>query len=155
MSCKFAIGTMKIRPYKSEDQEQVVQLWVSCGLVKPQNNPVRDIERKLRVNPEWFLVGVEDDADTGERLIATCMAGYEGHRGWINYLAVGPMQQRRGLATQIMDEAERLLREAGCAKINLQVRSTNQHVIDFYKSIGYAIDDVVSMGKRLEFDISP
>jgi ribosomal protein S18 acetylase RimI-like enzyme len=54
-----------------------------------------------------------------------------------------------------MDEAERLLREAGCAKINLQVRSTNQHVIDFYKSIGYAIDDVVSMGKRLEFDISP
>ncbi len=77
---------------------------------------------------------------------------YEGHRGWINYLAVAPECQRRGIARQIMEEAERLLRQAGCPKINLQVRTANAQVIEFYKRIGFKIDDVVSMGKRLETD---
>jgi len=80
------------------------------------------------------------------------MVGYEGHRGWINYLAVRPDCQRQGHARQIMEEAERLLREAGCPKINLQIRSTNTEVIAFYKSIGYRVDDVVSMSKRLGAD---
>jgi ribosomal protein S18 acetylase RimI-like enzyme len=86
------------------------------------------------------------------RIIGTCIAGYEGHRGWINYLAVAPTYQRRGLATRLMKEAERLLGNAGCPKINLQVRASNVDVIEFYKSIGFIIDDVVSMGKRLEKD---
>jgi ribosomal protein S18 acetylase RimI-like enzyme len=80
------------------------------------------------------------------------MVGYEGHRGWINYLAVAPEYQRRGVARQIMGQAERLLRQAGCPKINLQVRTANAQVIEFYKTIGFKIDDVVSMGKRLETD---
>jgi ribosomal protein S18 acetylase RimI-like enzyme len=80
------------------------------------------------------------------------MAGYEGHRGWINYLAISPAYQRRGLASRIMDAAARLLQNAGCPKINLQVRASNAAVIEFYKSIGFSIDDVVSMGKRLEQD---
>jgi ribosomal protein S18 acetylase RimI-like enzyme len=138
---------MNIRPFQTEDQEQVIRLWMDCGLVVPHNNPVRDIQRKLRVNPEWFLVGEIDG-----RIVATCMAGYEGHRGWINYLAVCPTLQRNGLASRIMEHAEELLREVGCAKINLQVRSTNRQVIEFYQSIGFKIDDVVSMGKRLEPD---
>ena len=80
------------------------------------------------------------------------MAGYEGHRGWINYLAVAPGAQRQGIATQMMTEAERLLREAGCPKINLQIRTTNASVIEFYEAIGYAQDDVVSYGRRLIAD---
>jgi ribosomal protein S18 acetylase RimI-like enzyme len=135
---------MKIRPYQTEDEAPVIRLWVACGLVAPQNDPVRDIERKMRVNPEWFLVGERD----GE-IIASCMAGYDGHRGWIYYLGVLPRCQRKGYAGAIMTAAERLLREAGCAKINLQVRKTNRRVIDFYKSIGFGEDDVLSMGKRL------
>ena len=80
------------------------------------------------------------------------MAGYEGHRGWINYLAVDPSRRRRGLGTRLMDEAEGLLGERGCPKINLQVRSSNAQVIAFYRAIGFALDDVVSMGKRLQQD---
>ncbi len=80
------------------------------------------------------------------------MVGYEGHRGWINYLAVAPEYQKRGIACQIMDEAERLLRQVGCPKINLQVRTANAQVIEFYKRIGFKVDDVVSMGKRLDVD---
>ena len=138
---------MKIRPYRSNDQDEVIQLWQDCGLVVPHNHPTRDIERKLGVNPEWFLVG---EIDGG--IIASCMAGYEGHRGWINYLAVSPPFQNRGYAGRLMAEAETLLQQAGCPKINLQIRPTNQKVIDFYQSQGFKIDDVVSMGKRLEPD---
>jgi ribosomal protein S18 acetylase RimI-like enzyme len=77
------------------------------------------------------------------------MAGYEGHRGWINYLAVAPSHRRKGYAGRLMEEAEKRLKAAGCPKINLQVRETNLDVIQFYQSIGFATDRVVSLGKRL------
>jgi ribosomal protein S18 acetylase RimI-like enzyme len=99
------------------------------------------------VGPEMFLVGTLE-----KKIIATIMAGYEGHRDWLNYLAVAPEYRGRGLARLIVAAAEALLKNAGCPKINLQVRASNQGVIEFYKRIGYAVDDVVSMGKRLESD---
>ncbi len=138
---------MQIRPFQPADEAAVIALWKSCGLVVPQNNPAADIARKLRVNPEWFLVGEVEGI-----VVASCMAGYEGHRGWINYLAVHVDHRRQGLARQIMEHAERLLREAGCPKINLQVRKTNATVIAFYESLGFAVDEVVSLGKRLKDD---
>ena len=136
-----------IRPYVDQDEDEVIRLWRACGLVRPQNNPRRDIARKMRVNPELFLVGILDG-----RLLATCMAGYEGHRGWLNYLAVAPEWQRQGLGSQLVAEAERRLHALGCPKINLQVRTSNQAVIAFYRSLGYAVDDVISLGKRLVVD---
>ena len=137
-------SSLHIRPYQPQDREAVVDLWERSGLVVPHNDPLRDIERKCRVNPEWFLVG-----ERNGHLVASCMAGYEGHRGWINYLAVSPDCRRKGIATQIMQRAEKLLKRAGCPKINLQVRETNQAVIAFYESLGYANDRVISMGKHL------
>ena len=136
-----------IRQFHTDNREDVIELWTQCGLVAPQNNPKRDIERKLQVNPEWFLLG-----ELEGKVIATCMAGYEGHRGWINYLAVSPRYRRQGFATRMMQEAERILKDAGCPKINLQIRSSNKDVIAFYEAIGFKKDDVVSMGKRLEQD---
>ena len=138
------MGDFIIRQYHAGDREDVIKLWSQCGLIAPQNNPKRDIERKLKVNPEWFLVGRLN----GE-IIATCMVGYEGHRGWINYLAVSPKYRRHGFGTQIMQEAEKKLRQAGSPKINLQVRTSNTDVIEFYKAIGFKEDNVISMGKRL------
>lgn len=136
---------MQIRSYQPTDESAVIALWQECGLVRPGNDPKKDIQRKLKVQPEMFLVGLVD----GD-IIGSAMAGYEGHRGWINYLAVAPAHRRRGYARQLMNEAERLLRECGCPKINLQVRTTNHAVIEFYKRIGFTVDDVVSFGKRLE-----
>jgi len=129
------------------DEEAVVALWERCGLTRPWNDPRKDIRRKLRAQPDLFLVGVTD----GE-VVATVMVGYEGHRGWIQYLGVDPKRQRKGLGRAIMAEAERLLREAGCPKINLQVRTSNTGAIEFYKRLGFMLDDVVSLGKRLEHD---
>jgi len=136
-----------IRRYEPRDEESVVQLWTDCGLVVPWNDPRRDIQRKLKVQADMFLVACLDD-----RVVATVMAGYEGHRGWINYLAVSPHCRRKGIGRRMMEEAEALLRAAGCPKINLQVRSTNDAVIGFYKRIGFKTDDVMSLGKRLEPD---
>ena len=138
---------MTIRPYRAADEAALFALWRSCDLVQPHNNPHKDITRKLRVNPEWFLVG-----ETAGHIVAAVMAGYEGHRGWINYLAVDPARRRTGLGRAMMAEAERLLRAAGCPKINLQVRTANRDVLAFYRRIGFAPDDVVSLGKRLEID---
>lgn len=138
---------MKIRAYTQQDKEDVISLWDECGLVVPQNNPAKDIERKLKVDPELFLVGLREDA-----VVATVMGGYEGHRGWINYLAVKPAQQRKGYGQAIMQAVEALLIKKGCPKINLQVRKTNESVIAFYAAIGYSNDNVVGLGKRLEHE---
>ena len=138
---------LQIRPFIPSDEDAVINLWHMCGLVVPQNDPRKDIQRKLTVSPELFLIGEFDN-----EIVASCMAGYEGHRGWINYLAVAPHKQRKGIASQIMAHAEKLLRDFGCPKINLQIRASNHAVIDFYKSIGFIQDDVLSFGKRLHFD---
>ena len=141
---------MHIRPFHPDDEHAVVSLWRRCDLVRAWNDPAKDIRRKLRVRPDLFLVGLLDG-----QIIACVMAGYEGHRGWLNYLAVAPEHQRLGYARAMVDEAERLLRAAGCPKINLQVRTSNHGVIEFYRRLGYSVDDVVSMGKRLEHDQPP
>jgi ribosomal protein S18 acetylase RimI-like enzyme len=135
---------MRIRVFAPGDEPSVVALWERCGLVRPTNDPHRDIARKRAVRPDLFLVG-----ELEGRVVASVMAGYEGHRGWLNYLAVDPPLQRRGFGRLLVVEAERRLREAGCPKVNLQIRSSNARVIEFYRQIGYSIDDVVSMGKRL------
>lgn len=138
---------MEILAFEERFRNDVIELWKECGLVVPQNNPSKDIDRKLSVDPDLFLVG-----RLGESVIATVMGGYEGHRGWINYLAVKPSHQRRGYGQAIMKAVEALIQQKGCPKINLQVRATNQAVIEFYSAIGYSNDNVVGLGKRLELD---
>ncbi len=133
-----------IRPYQQHDEEEVIDLWHRCNLVVTWNNPRDDIVRKLQAQPNLFLVGIVDD-----RVVATIMAGYEGHRGWLNYLAVAPDKQRQGIGRRMVEEATERLKEVGCPKINLQIRTSNSAVIDFYTRLGFKIDDVISMGKRL------
>ena len=141
------MSELAIRAFREEDRDEVISLWRDCGLVVPQNDPARDIARKLRVDRELFLVGAED----GD-IVATVMGGYEGHRGWINYLAVKPCARRRGYGEAMMRAVERDIEALGCPKINLQVRSSNADVIAFYEAIDYRRDDVVGLGKRLEHD---
>ncbi len=138
-----------IRPFQTEDEASVVSLWQRCELTVPWNNPYKDIARKLKVQPELFLVGMLDSL-----LIATVMGGYDGHRGWINYLAVHPDFQGQGYAQQVMENVESELRKRGCPKINLQIRSVNARVMAFYQKLGFTDDQALSMGKRLEEDHS-
>ena len=135
---------MDIRAFQKGDETALVALWERCGLTRPWNDPRKDIARKLTVQPELFLVGVLD----GE-LVASVMAGYEGHRGWVNYLAVAPAHRRKGLGRRLMEEVERRLLGRGCPKLNMQVRSSNTEAMAFYRRLGYVPDDAVALGKRL------
>ena len=138
---------MDIRPFEDADEPAVIQLWERCGLLRPWNDPHKDIARKKRVQRELFVVGTIDG-----QIVAAAMAGYDGHRGWINYLAVDPAHQRQGLAAALMAHLEGKLRAMGCAKINLQIRRDNLEAIAFYRRIGFVEDAVLSFGKRLERD---
>ena len=138
---------MTVRQFTSDDKTAVIELWQKCGLISPENNPERDIERKLKVNPELFLVGTIDG-----RVVATAMGGYEGHRGWVNYLAVEPEYRESGFGRLLMEQLEKMLLDIGCPKINLNVRTTNKEVLEFYEIIGYRRDEVITMTKRLVKD---
>jgi ribosomal protein S18 acetylase RimI-like enzyme len=138
---------MEIRPFSIENEQAVIAIWQKCDLVRPWNNPHLDIQRKLKVNRELFLVGT-----LGVKIIATAMGGYEGHRGWVNYLAVDPAFQKKGFGRQLMAEIEKRLLASGCPKINLQVRTDNTSALEFYSRIGYKDDNVISLGKRLILD---
>ena len=135
---------MEIRPFEPGDETAVVALWQECKLTRPWNDPHKDIARKLTVQRELFLVGL-----LGQELIATVMAGYEGHRGWVNYLAVAPRRRGRGYARTLMQHVETLLLARGCPKVSLLVRNSNRAALDFYRHLGYAQDEAVSLGKRL------
>jgi ribosomal protein S18 acetylase RimI-like enzyme len=138
---------MRIRTFEECDTDTVIRLWEDCGLTRPWNDPRRDIERKRTTQPELFLVGDE----SGE-VIATAMVGYDGHRGWIYYLAVDPARRGLGHSRALMAEVERLLIERGCPKIMLMVRASNTAVVDLYEHLGYAREDTIVLGKRLVAD---
>jgi len=141
------VRSMEIRPFTDTDSDAVIELWRLSGLVQPANDPRRDIERKTSDSPWGFLVAVDDAA-----IVGSVMVGYDGHRGWINYLACRPEHRRSGVASQLMAAARELLLDRGCPKINLQVRSGNTGARMFYESLGYSEDSVTSFGLRLIFD---
>jgi ribosomal protein S18 acetylase RimI-like enzyme len=137
---------VEIRPYRDDDQPAVVELWrTTFPDAPPRNDPAADIARKLDVQREFFVVAT----DSGE-IVGTAVAGYDGHRGWVYYVAVSPGHRGRGIGTALMRRVERDLADVGCPKLNLQVRGTNREVVRFYESLGYVAEDRVSMGRRLD-----
>ena len=139
---------MMIRPFEPTDTDAVVSLWESAGLTKPWNDPRLDIARKATVQPELFLVAVSES----QTMLGTVMAGYEGHRGWMNYLATSLDARGIGVGRALVEHVEIALKALGCPKVNLQVRTSNAQVVEFYRHLGYQVDETVSLGKRLITD---
>ncbi len=135
---------LEIRPFTELDRAALIELWSLSGLHHPPNDPDEEIDRKLAHDPEHLLVGVLAD-----ELVGSVMVGYEGRRGWVNALASHPDHRGAGIGRAMMAEAERVLADLGCPKINLQIRTTNTEVIAYYKELGYFVDDAISMAKRL------
>jgi ribosomal protein S18 acetylase RimI-like enzyme len=139
------MSELEVRAFREADEAQVVALWTRVFPEnRPWNQPAAYIQRKLAVQRELFLVGVLD-----RDVVATVLAGYDGVRGWVYHLAVAPEQRRHGFGRAMMAAAETRLRALGCAKLNLQIFRTNAEVVRFYERVGYAIEDRLSMGKRL------
>jgi ribosomal protein S18 acetylase RimI-like enzyme len=128
-----------------DDELEVIQLWKKVFPETPlHNDPLRDIQSKLKIQPGLFLV-----AENDRLLVGTAMAGYDGHRGWIYYLAVDPVYRRKGIGTALMKEAEDLLAQKSCPKLNLQIRADNSELQAFYEKLGYSVEERISMGKQL------
>ncbi len=139
---------MELRRFHPDDTESVVALWESIGLTRPWNDPRKDIARKLEVQPELFVVAVDEQ----DRILGTVMAGYDGHRGWMNYLAAAPNSRGLGIGRSLVEHVEEALRLRGCPKVSIQVRSSNAQVVEFYEHLGYRVDDTIDLGKRLIAD---
>lgn len=135
---------MEIRVFRASDEPAVVGLWAACGLTRPWNDVRKDVLRKLSVQPELFLIGEVEGV-----IVATVMAGFDGHRGWVNYLAVDERHRRSGLGRRLMQRVEQDLEALGCPKVNIQIRAENAAVVAFYEKFGYASDGTLVMGKRL------
>ncbi len=134
---------LSISQFEEHHRAGLVALWKACALTRPWNNPDADIDRNL-AHGLALLVAVVD-----ETVVGSVMVGYDGHRGWVNYLAVAPSQRGSGLGRQLMNSAEEALLGVGCPKVNLQVRAGNDGAIAFYESIGYELELAQSMGRRL------
>ena len=135
---------MKFRSYSYEDRDQVISLWQRVlPDNQPHNDPSRVVDEKLSVDEMLFVA-----EDTGV-IIGTAMAGYDGHRGWLYSVAVDPQQRRNRIGRGLVKLAIQTLKSLGCVKVNLQVRATNSQVVEFYESLGFAVEDRISMGKLL------
>ena len=136
---------MEIRPYDSRDENAVVALWNEVlPDSAPHNDPATAIRQKLAFERDLFFV-----AEIGDEIVGTVMGGYDGHRGWIYSVAVQPAYHHRGIASALIRRLEAALIERGCLKVNLQVLASNPEAVAFYETLGYSVEERVSMGKRL------
>lgn len=141
-----------VRAFERDDTDAVVALWHEAGLTRAWNDPHRDIERKLSVQPDLFRVAVETNEGGGGRILGTVMAGYDGHRGWLYYLATAADRRGEGIGADLVRDAERLLLEMGCPKVQLMVRIGNEEVLGFYDAVGYERFEIAATAKRLIAD---
>jgi ribosomal protein S18 acetylase RimI-like enzyme len=139
------VSQWNIVEYAEPHFDGVAALWQEAfPNPRPWNAPEITIPAKLAMLPELFLVAIDN-----EQIIGSILAGYDGHRGWLHAVAVLKTHQRRGVGTALVREAERRLLELGCVKINLQIQGANASVAEFYRRLGYEVEERVSMGKRL------
>jgi ribosomal protein S18 acetylase RimI-like enzyme len=141
------MSAIAIRPLRPADEDAVIRLWRDAGLTRPWNDPRRDIERHRAVWPDLLLV-----AHDGETLVGAVMAGYDGHRGWLYYLASDPARRGQGIGRALVVEAEARLEALGCPKVQLMVRPGNEGVLGFYDALAYERFDIAMTGKRLIVD---
>ncbi|MFL0411865.1 GNAT family acetyltransferase [Microbacterium paludicola] len=136
--------TVSIRTYEPADETQVIALWQDAGLTRPWNDPHKDIARARAVWPDLLLVA-EDD----QEVIGSVMAGYDGHRGWLYYLAAARHRRGEGIGRGLVAEAEARLEALGCPKVMLMVRAENHAVLDYYDALGYHREGTLIAGRRL------
>lgn len=124
---------------------EAVALWGEVGLTRPWNDPDADLERAMTGPSSTVLAAV----DHGQ-LRGTVMVGVDGHRAWLYYLAVAPASQRGGFGSELVAAAEQWARERGAPKVMLMVRTDNADALGFYAGLGYELNDVATLGKRLD-----
>ncbi|MES1974925.1 MAG: GNAT family acetyltransferase [Pseudomonadota bacterium] len=130
---------------RADDAAAVIELWEACGLTRPWNDPRRDFALALDGATSTVLI-----LRQGDILAGSVMVGFDGHRGWIYYLAVAPARRLHGHGRELMAAAEAWLRGRGAPKMQLMVRDGNAAALGFYAALGLERQDVVTLGKFLK-----
>lgn len=128
-----------------EDCESVVALWHAAGLTRPWNDPRADFALALASPSSTILLKRADS-----QVVGSVMVGFDGHRGWVYYLATSPDARGHGIGRALMTGAEAWLKARACPKVQLMVRGDNHAARGFYDAIGYDLQDVVTIGRRLD-----
>jgi len=135
-----------LREATAKDRDAVIALWTKSDLTRPWNPPEGDFDQAL-ANPSSTMLVLEGPDGA---LLGSVMVGFDGHRGWVYYVAVDPDHRMGGLGRRLMDGAEDWLRMQGCRKVELLVRGTNRAVQAFYFAQGYTVEDRAILAKWLE-----
>lgn len=135
---------MNIKRYTNEHFDALVGLLQVVFPDEPAHNaPEKMITQKLGVDDLIFL-SFDKQTITG-----SCMAGYDGHRGWLYAVAVHPDYRRNGVGQALVQHAVSELQQLGCDKVNLQIRPDNTAVAAFYQSLGFKVEERLSMGFKI------
>ena len=137
MNCSYNIRNASI-----SDSQEIIDIWQEANLIRPWNDPISDIKICLDNKTSTILLLCNQI-----QILGTIMVGYDGHRGWIYYLAVKGKFQNKGFGRKLIIEAEKWLADKNVNKVNLMVRNSNKSIISFYQNIGYKDDDVVTLSK--------
>ena len=132
------------REIGDDDVEAVVTLWQVCGLTRPWNDPYKDISFARAGNGSTVLIGEIDG-----KCVASVMAGHDGHRGVLYYVAVDPAARGRGFGRAAVRAAEDWLRARGVWKVNLLIRNENEAAQGFYAALGYEASPVKCMARKI------
>jgi len=136
---------MLLREFDFEaDMREVLELWSSAGegvQLSPSDQP-DEIQKKLRRDPDLFLVAEEDG-----KVVGAVLGGFDGRRGMVYHLAVARHARRLGIGSKLMAELESRLRAKGCLKYYLLVTADNQAAQGFYDQLGWERMGLDVMGK--------
>lgn len=136
---------MEFSPLTDTDIPALKSLWDRCDMLRPWNPADEDIA-DYRAHPTAdILVAFDDD-----QVIASAAVGYDGHRGWVYYVAADPDRRGQGLGRAAMEAAESWLRARGVRKLQLMVRESNHGVLGFYEALGYEDGHCKLMQKWLD-----
>ena len=135
---------MKLRAYQNDDWQALIDLWQRVFPDDPPHNDPSQVISAKRAVDDLIFVALEEDS-----IVGAVMAGYDGHRGWLYAVAVDHPHRRHGIARRLVAHALDALRQLGCIKVNLQIRFDNAQVVAFYESLGFCVEDRISMGLHL------
>ena len=138
---KMIDNHIQVQKLKTTDKQEIIQFWSEAFPDDPPHNaPEKMLKAKLEVDDLVFV------AKNNQQIIGACMAGYDGHRGWLYAVAVNPAYQRQGIGNKLVNSAISALKEKGCIKLNLQIRADNTQVANFYRALGFEVEERLSMG---------
>jgi ribosomal protein S18 acetylase RimI-like enzyme len=128
--------TVELREAGGSDLADVLTLWRTSDAAESATDDEASLERLLVHPTSDLLLAVEDGA-----VLGTLIVTWDGWRGGFYRLVVAPGARRNGIASALVADGERRLREAGCRRISILALRGHDHAAGFWTAVGYDLDE--------------